>query len=131
MKDSKRGPVEQAVRSSIQVGAALSTPARGAPFTIDTIDSDGIVLLLGSKEWATRISWEALEGIDRFLSGRGWVEIGSVYSTDAKPGTLDAYMKKHLHRATAGWVASVLAESGLVEIDPERPVRVRWVGPSG
>jgi len=105
----------------------LSTPARGAPFTIDTIDSDGIVLLLGAKEWATRISWEALEGIDRFLSGRGWVEIGSVYSVDAKPGTLDAYMKHYVHRATAGWVASVLERSGLVEIDGERPVRVRWV----
>jgi hypothetical protein len=36
------------------------------------------------------------------LRGRGWVLIGSVYSTGSVPGSLDGHLKKFFKRATAG-----------------------------
>lgn len=37
-----------------------------------------------------------MEGIPDFLRGRGWVAIGSLYSTDSRPGSMDEYMKSYL-----------------------------------
>jgi len=50
---------------------------------------------------------------------------GSVYSTDSQPGSLDLYLKAFLKRATAGWVAVVLEQAGLLAIDRSRPIRVK------
>jgi hypothetical protein len=60
-----------------------------------------------------------------YLRGRGWVVIGSVYSTDSQPGSLDEYLKRFLKTATAGWVAVVLEKAGVLEIDRSRPARVK------
>lgn len=59
------------------------------------------------------------------LAGGGWIEIGSRYSTDARAGTLDEYLKQHVRRATAAWVTALLEAAGLVEIDRRRPARLR------
>ena len=53
------------------------------------------------------------------------MRIGGVFSTDSDPGTLDGYMKQYIKRATANWVASLLAEAGVIEVDRERPAKVR------
>ena len=119
------GPVERAVRAAAVGGSRLSTPSRGAPFTVAWVDDRGIVLLLREQDARTPLTWECLEGIDPFLASRGWVEIGSRYETQADPDTLDGYLKGFLKRATAGWVAAVLERAGLVEIDRGRPARVR------
>jgi hypothetical protein len=87
--------------------------------------SDGLVLLLGEKEAWTPLPWRALEEMPGYLRGRGWVVIGSVYSTDSQLGSLDAYLKRFLKRATAGWVAVVLEKASVLEIDRSRPARVK------
>jgi hypothetical protein len=52
-----------------------------------------------------------------FLRGRGWVLIGSIYSTDSTPGSLDEHLKGFLKRATAGWVAVVLETAAVITAD--------------
>jgi hypothetical protein len=71
------------------------------------------------------LSWTCLEGVDSLLARGAWIPIGSKYETTAEAGTLDAYMKGCLKRATAGWVAAVLEHADLVEIDRRPPARVR------
>lgn len=41
------GPVEHAIRGSIQPGQVLRTPTQRAPFTVSKVDNDGVILLLG------------------------------------------------------------------------------------
>jgi hypothetical protein len=119
------GPIERAIRSTIQPPLALETPARSAPFIVDRLTERGIVLLLGEKRAYTPITWECLEGIAAFLRGRGWVKIGSKYEVTAEPDTLDDYLKGCIQRATAGWVAAVLEHSGVVRVNRDRPARIR------
>ena len=40
-------------------------------------------------------------------------------------GTLDAHLKRYLARATAGWVAVVLEEAGVVHVDRTPPAKVK------
>jgi hypothetical protein len=86
------------------------------------------VLLLGVQRAWTPIRWSCLEGVPEFLRGRGWVPIGSVFAIEGSDDTLDGYLKTCLKRATAGWVAVVLERAGVVDIDRERPARVRLSG---
>ncbi len=117
--------IERAVRAHITAGQRLHTPARRAPFSVARVDADGVVLLLGAKQAWTRLRWDCLEGVAGFLRGRGWVSIGGVFSVDGAPDTLDGYLKRCVKRATAGWVAAMLAAADVVEIDPAPPARVR------
>ncbi len=103
----------------------LLTPTGRGRCSVARIDEKGVVLLLGKQEAWTPLTWACLEGVPRFLAGKGWVPIGSRYETAADPGTLDGYLKGCLKRATAGWVAVLLEGAGVVEIDRERPARVR------
>jgi len=119
------GPVQRAVRASLAPGDTLATPVRGAGFVVERIDDVGLVLLLGQGGWWTRLTWGCLEGIPPYIAGRGWVRIGSKYEISADPGTLDAYLKEHVKRATASWVAAVLERAGIVEIDRTPPASVR------
>jgi hypothetical protein len=119
------GPVETAIRSRIRPGAVLHTPAKGSPFVVERIDNQGIVLLLGAKRAWTRLSWECLEGAPDFLRGQGWVPVGGSRLTEGRPDTLDEYLKGCIKRDTAAWVARVLADAGVVQLDLGPPVRVR------
>jgi|1186.fasta_scaffold565155_1 hypothetical protein len=119
------GPVESAVRARVKPGASLPTPTGRGQFTIASIDGTGIVLLLGQKEARTPISWACLEGVPQFLRGRGWVPIAGTYDTSSAAGTLDAYLKQFINRATAGWVAVILERAGIVVIDRGRPAAVK------
>ncbi len=89
------------------------------------INEKGVVLLLGAQEAWTLMTWACLEGVGPYLTGKGWVRIGSKYETSADPGTLDAYLKGFIKRATGGWVAVLLEHAGVVEIDRGRPAKVR------
>ena len=118
--------VELAIRESIRPGQQLVTPSQGKPFVVDRVDSKGVVLLLGSGEWPTRIIWTCLEGIVPFIRDHGGeVSIGGRHEVKGNPGTLDEWLKGCVKRTTAGWVAVVLAEAGVVEIIHDRPQRVR------
>lgn len=119
------GPIENAIRRTCAAGLQLSTPTGRGEFSIARIDTDGIVLLLGAKQAWTPLSWACIEGVGPFLSTGAWTPIGGKYETTAEPGTLDGYLKGCLKRATAGWVAVVLEQAGVVEIDRRPPARVR------
>lgn len=121
------GRVESAIRRAITSGTVLTTPARSAPFTVATVDAAGITLLLGEKEASTPITWSCLEGVVPFMAGQGWTSIGGVFDKASDPGSLDAYLKLHINRVTAGWVAAVLERAGIIEIDRGRPARVRLI----
>ena len=79
----------------------------------------------GEKEAWTPLPWRALEELPGYLRGRDWILIGNVYLTDNHVGSLDGYLKRCLKRATAGWVAVVLEEAAVLEIDRSRPTRVK------
>lgn len=118
--------VEEAIRASVREGQLLHTPTRQAPFQVERIDSDGVVLLLGKGRWSTRISWKCLEGVVPYLRQHGGiVDIGGRHEVQGRPGTLDGYLKGYVNRTTAGWVAVLLETAGVVEIVHSRPARVR------
>jgi hypothetical protein len=119
------GPVENAVRASLQEGQELFTPGRGKPFWVDRMDGQGLVLLLGQGRWETRLPWSALEGAADLLRGRGWVRTTGSFAPEADTTTLSGYLKQYVNRETANWVAVVLGEAGVIELDRSRPVKAR------
>ena len=119
------GAVEDAVRGAVSPGDLLATPSGRGQFTIAEYTAYEIVLLLGEKQARTPLAWQALEQVPDFLRGRGWVLIGSVYSTGSTPGSLDAHLKAFLKRATAGWIAVVLEKAGVITMDRTRPARIK------
>jgi hypothetical protein len=119
------GRVEAAVRSTVSPGDRLATPSGHGEFTVARYTGAGLVLLLGEKEAWTPLPWQALEQVPDLLRGRGWILIGSSYSTDSARGSLDEHLKKFLKRATAGWVAVVLEKAGVITVDRMRPARIR------
>jgi hypothetical protein len=118
------GPVQRAIIANVHEGDRFSTPTGRGAFIVNRIDDSGIVLLLAER-WHTRLSWECLEGVLGLLAAEGWIPIGSQYEVEGTPGTLDAYLKKCIKRATAGWVAVVLERAGILTIDRSRPAKVR------
>ncbi len=120
------GRAEAAIRAAVKPGEPLTTPTGRGRFSVARYTSEGLVLLLlGQQEAWTPLPWTAVEEVPDVLRGRSWVPIGMTYSVDAVEGTLDAHLKRFLARATAGWVAVVLEQAGVVEIDRARSARVR------
>lgn len=121
------GEVERAIRASVADGQRLRTAAQGAaPFTVERLTSDALVLLFGKGGHRTPIPWQCPEGVPAFLRGKDWVPIGAgKYTTESDPHTLDGYLKRSVNRAAASWVAGVLEHAGLDEIDRRRPARIR------
>jgi len=119
------GPVQLAVRFHLRQGQVLRTPTQQKPFKVGRIDGDGVVLLLGAGEWPVTLGWDCLEGVVPFLQARGTIPIGGRHEVAGNPGTLDEYLKGCVKRTTAGWVAVLLEEAGIVAVVRERPARVR------
>ena len=120
------GIVEVAMRNAVRPGMILHTPTHRKPFEVERLDSRGISLLLGKDRTRSVIPWQCLEGIPPYVHQKGGrVEIGGQYKVGARPGTLDAYLKAWVNRATAGWVAVVLETAGVLEITSDRPAQVR------
>lgn len=119
------GRVEGAVRAAISPGDLLATPSGRGHFRVAQYTPDELVLLLGEQEWRTPLPWQALEDLPDFLRNRGWVRIGSVFSSDSEAASLDEYMKRFQRRATAGWVAVVLEKAQVLAIDRSRPARLK------
>ena len=51
------------------------------------------------------------------------MRVGGQYVTVGTPGTLDGYLKGCTSITTAGWVAVVLEQAGIVELDHGRPLQ--------
>lgn len=122
------GPTEIAIRGSVHEGDLLSTPAQSEPFWVAKISADGIALELGKKHTETFFPWACIEGVVPFLEQHGRVRInGSGKSQDIVQGTLEGYLKLHVNRLTAGWIAALLEKAGVVTIDRTRPAHVSAV----
>jgi hypothetical protein len=66
-----------------------------------------------------------LEGVVDYLRGKDWIRVGANRDTRGNPGTLDWYLKQHVVRQTANYVAALLAHAQVLELDDARPARVR------
>jgi hypothetical protein len=53
-KSMPSGRVEKAIRGAVGTGQRLATPAQGAPFTVESMDGDGVVLAFGPKKTRLR-----------------------------------------------------------------------------
>lgn len=120
------GPIERAIRAHVTSDARLVTPSGRATFIVHEINDAGLVLLLGQKQAWTPLSWRCLEGLPAFLRGRGWVLVGANRELPGEPSTLDGYLERWLKRQTANYVAVVLEQATLVELDRDPPARIRW-----
>lgn len=124
------GPVEAAIRRAVAPGEQLRTPSGRGQFSIGRYTTDGPELLLGRSQTPARLPWRALEQIPDLLRGRGWVLIGSSYSTSGTPHSLDEHLKSFTPTATAGWIAVVLEKAEVITIDRQRPARIQ-LNPGG
>jgi hypothetical protein len=118
------GPVQAAVRSSVRPGEVLPTPTGTTTFGVGQLRAEGLSLLFGPSQTRTWFSWYCLEGIPAYLDGQEWIPIGANRDVNGNYG-LDGYLKRCIKRQTANYVAIVLERAGVVELDRERPARVR------
>lgn len=122
------GPVERAIKARYKAPpVTLYTYPQHKRFELSEIDGQGIVLILGDNDKHVPLRWyPCLEGVPAFLRTRGWIPVGGTKTKDGLPGTLDEYLKSNCTTTlVSGWLTVVLAESGVVEVRKERPLRVR------
>jgi hypothetical protein len=120
------GPVEKAIRSAVHEGDPLVTPTHSKPFWVGRISAQRIILELGAQRTPTIFEWACIEGVLPFLKQHGRIRIGgSGRSSRIVPGTVDGYLKKHVNRDTAGWIAALLERAGVAVIERSRPAYVR------
>jgi len=112
--------------SKLQDDDILYTPKQRKRFTIKQISADGIRILIG-KEKNTFIPADCLNGIYDFLKDKGWVEVGAMHNNICKSGTLEEYVKSSKPEKTnvGNYVASILEDAEIVEIDRKIPNKVR------
>jgi hypothetical protein len=91
---------------------------------VDQLDAEGLSLLFGPQKTRTLLTWRCLEGIPGYLRGRGWVLVGANRDTNSNY-RLDGYLKRCIKRQTANYVAVVLERAGVLELDRERPAKIR------
>ena len=120
------GPFERAIRSSVREGDWLANPSQSKPFRIGRLSAEGIILELGARRTPTFFAWECIEGILPLLNMHSRLPInGSGKSQEIVAGTLDGYLKSHVNRLTAGWVAALLEKAGVAAIERSRPAHLR------
>ena len=118
--------MEQAFRARLRAPSTLRTIGRGARFELREIGHDGIVIELGKKHTATRVSWACLESIPGYLrTNPGWVKSGGVHDNKAEPGTLHAHLLDYNNRDIANWIVELLRDADLVEVDRKPSLRLR------
>jgi hypothetical protein len=111
------GPVESAIRATLQQGQALATLGRGASASVGPMDGDGITLLMGHRKARTPVKWSTLEAIPLFLVGRDWVQLTGAYDPSENAGTLASFLADRQCKATAALVGAMLEAAGVVESD--------------
>ena len=122
---SAMGQVQRQVRRHCAEGENIPTSTGRSYFTVIAIRPEGI--RVSSGQWqSSMITWDVLEGVVPYLSGKGDVEIGAVNDRLGKPGTLDDYFKQHLTKSrVVTYVAPILVKSGVVEYVGRSPMKVR------
>jgi hypothetical protein len=116
------GAVESAIKAELEPGDVFSTLGRAATATVGSYEEAEVVLLVGQKRARNPVSWSCLEGVPLFLVGRDWVELTGEGSGG---GTLATYLESHGSEAGANLVGALLEAAGVLEVDRDKPVRVR------
>jgi hypothetical protein len=122
------GPAERAIKARLAEGQTLHTPVRGSSFAIGALRDEGLIILIGAKQSRTLIRWPVLEDLILWLESQGWVEMGGGYTLSGREGTVDGFLKARIKRDVAGWVVALLETAGVIDIDRQRPARVRAKG---
>ena len=117
-----------AVKGAVQVGERLRTPTGRGVFAIGEITNTHVTVLLGEQRTPTLVPWVVLDDALRQMSGRGWLLIGAIHTSDSPQGSFEELLKPALRRSTANYIAVLLERAGLLEIDRARPARVRVPG---
>lgn len=121
------GVIEAAIRKSVAPGMILRTVPARAQFEVQKLSEGALVLLFGKKRTRTAIPWPCLESVMRLLVKGDWIEIRSVHDVEGVPGSLDGHIKSHggPARTIGGYVAAVLEAAKVVDVDLNRPARIR------
>ena len=121
------GVIEAAIRKSVAPGMILRTVPARAQFEVQKLSEGALVLLFGEKRTRTAIPWSCLESVMRLLVKGDWIEIRSVHDVEGVPGSLDGHLKSNggPARTTGGYVAAVLEAARIVDVDLNRPAKVR------
>jgi hypothetical protein len=114
------------LKNEIKPGATMHTPSGRAEFEIESVDDSGVTFLVGLGRWKTKIPAKCWEGIPAYLRGRGWVRIGASHDT-ADTSTLEAYLDPVVKTSSSSYVVPVLEKIGIVEVDRNRPAKIRLI----
>jgi hypothetical protein len=111
--------------------SVLYTPVRHSRFIVKCVDpiKEKVVFFVGAKT-KIEVPKACWNGIPDFLRGRDWVKIGAKHESTVNVliGSLERYLDKCPNKTSASagsYVASVLEHLGIVEVDEDRPSRVR------
>jgi len=112
------------ITRKIHLYEVLQTPSGRSQFEIYHIDPDRVVIKTKS---GTIISIPASCFIEtpKFLREKNWVRIGAVHET-ASNDTLESHLQNFTHgTSVASYVAPILERAGIVEINGNRPAKLR------
>ena len=114
--------VERAIRSTFSSPVTLHAVGQHKPFVLDEIDRRGIVLLLGTKQAHTRLSWECLEDVVPFLGANavGYRRAGTTASR-ASPAPSTSTLSTTSNAMSRGGSASSYATLALSGSTKDRP----------
>ena len=97
----------------------------GKRFKVIHIDGEKVQIKTGKKPSTLRIPVSALEEAPDFLKGKGWIRIGAVHEISDEL-SLDTFLKRFSHGTSlASYVAPLLELTEIVEIDRNRPAKIR------
>lgn len=117
------------IMKEIRSGTVLYTPVQNRQFTIKSVDAEKLVFFVGAKT-KIEVPKACWNGIPDFLKGRDWVRIGAKHECTRKVliGSLERYLDECPNKTSASagsYVASVLKHLKIVEVDHQRPSKVR------
>jgi len=113
------------ITRDIPLYSIIKTPSGSSEFKINHKDSFGVVILVGKKGNRMTLPSSVFDDAPNFLRGKDWIEIGARHDV-ADVETFEEYVQSHTHgQSGASYVAPILEEIGIVEIDRKRPARIR------
>ena len=122
------GVIEAPSAGSVAPGMILRTVPDRAQFEVQKLSEGALVLLFGKKRTRTAIPWPCLESVMRLLV-KGGLDRKSGRSMTSRgcrgPWMATSSRTADRPRTTGGYVAAVLEAARVVEVDLNRPARIR------
>lgn len=114
------------IMERLPLHSILTTPSGRATFELYHIDGEKSIMKT-SGGTCIKLPSSCFEDAPGFLRGRGWVKIGASHKTPRSTNeTFDDFLKSHCYGVSvASYVAAILEEAGMVEIDRSRPAKIR------